>query len=104
MSDQLASYVRTLWPTLVGIVTGVIVAALAKHLGIEIDSTVAMGATSAVMIALVYGLGRWLEMRRSPLARSAGRWLLSLGLRVGPPTYQDRPGSGPLGRRLPPRS
>jgi hypothetical protein len=109
MSDQLASYVRTIWPMLVGTVAGLLVAWLAKLAGIQIDSNLAFGATSAVMIAFVYGAGRLLETRHSPLARAAGRWILALGLKVGPPTYLRAPSRttslpvpGPLRRRLPP--
>lgn len=107
MSDQLKSYVRTYWPLIVGTVAGLIAAALAKYVGIEIDSNLAFGVTSVVMVGVVYAGGRWLETRKSSFARAVGRFLLSLGLDTGQPTYPSPPavrlrGTATSGEKLPP--
>jgi len=87
MSDGLKSHLRTYWPVLLGYVSAAVVAAGASKLGLTISGETAYLVTGAVMTAVVYSLGRWLETRDAPVLRGIGRFLLSLGLDVGQPTY-----------------
>jgi hypothetical protein len=89
MTDKARSYVRTLWPVLLGHVA----AWLADRLGVlGMDSATAVLLVGSVATALVYVLGRELERvkrtgRLGDVARWSGRFLLSLGLDVGQPIY-----------------
>lgn len=102
-SDQLKAFARTIWPVIVGQVVALIVTFLGDKVGIEVNSTAVFAGVSVVLVAIVYGLGRWLEKRDSALAAGVGRWLVSLGMDLGQPVYvkpsEARPTSGtPPGR------
>ena len=92
MSDRLAAYVRTYWPLLIGHLTALVVAYVAAQWGITIDSVIVYEILAVTLTGLVYAAGRWLESRTgegpmSLAARIVARWLLSLGLDTGQPTY-----------------
>jgi len=93
MSDGLKSHIRTWWPILLGYLSALLVRWVAAKLGMQIDNEVAFALVGAVMSGLVYSFGRWLESRKgangiAELARSLGRFVLSLGLVLERPTYQ----------------
>lgn len=95
MTDRLASYVRTLWPLVLGHLAAILIAAVARATGVELHSAVALELVSLVASGAVYGSGRWLESRVGEhLAARAARWLgrmvLSIGLTTGAPTYPER--------------
>ncbi|MET8147609.1 hypothetical protein ACIBSW_06750 [Actinoplanes sp. NPDC049668] len=100
LTDKLAARLRTLWPMFVGH----LIAAVIVHAGPVLDiveQTTGYRPTSATMTlaggllagALVYEAGRWLEARPGPgrparIARNIGRYLLSLGVPTGQPSYK----------------
>jgi hypothetical protein len=92
VSDRLAAYVRTYWPLLIGHLTAYAVAAVADRFGVVIDSLIVYEFLAVGLTGLVYAVGRWLEGRTGEswlavAARVIARWLLSLGLDTGQPTY-----------------
>jgi hypothetical protein len=95
MTDKARSYVRTLWPVLIGHLA----AWLADRLGVlGVDSTTAALLVGSIATMLVYGLGRELERVKRPdrigtFARAVGRLLLSVGVDTGQPIY-----AGPVHR------
>lgn len=105
LPDWAAARIRTVWPMVVGyvaarlIVVGAPVATwLERNLGLQVTEPQVAVGVGIILGYLVYEAGRWLERRRGTgwrarFARGAGRWLLSLGLPTGQPTYlPQRPG------------
>lgn len=90
MSDGLKSHIRTWWPIALGQVATMLVALLAERFGVEISGEVAYAFTSAVVTALVYSLGRFLETRQNSFLRGVGTFILSLGLVPDKPTYEPQ--------------
>lgn len=91
MTDKARAYVRTVWPMLLGHLVAWVVAGLAPF-GLVVDSAVAFEALGFVSAVLVYVAGYELERfpgpsRAAQVARSAGRFLISLGLPIGRPEY-----------------
>lgn len=89
--DQAKSFIRTMWPVVVGYLAGLLVTWAGHSMGVTIDSNVAFGIVTTVLVGIIYGGGRWLETRRSPFAQHLGRVLLSFGLDLGQPTYKPAP-------------
>lgn len=93
MTDKARSYVRTLWPVLLGHLA----AWLADRLGVlGVDSATAALLVGTIASMLVYAAGRELErVKRSGRVGDAARWLgrllLSLGLDTGQPVYGGPP-------------
>ncbi|PZG18990.1 hypothetical protein C1I95_12495 [Micromonospora craterilacus] len=92
LSDRWAAYVRTYWPLLIGHLTAAVVAYVATRFGILIDSIVVYEILAVAMTGGLYAVGRWLEARTGDgwlpaAARTIARWLLSLGIDTGQPTY-----------------
>lgn len=85
--DRVAARVRTAVPLVLGHAAAAVVAYVAGRTGVELDSVLVYEALALVLAMGVYETGRWLEVRRSPLLRGAGRFLLSLGIHFGPPVY-----------------
>lgn len=98
--DQIKSYIRTMWPVVVGYLAGLLVTWVGQKLGVTVDTNVAFGIVTTILVGIVYGAGRWLETRSNAFAQGVGRWLLSLGLDLGTPTYQP-PAPEPLAGRAP---
>lgn len=100
VTDRIAARLRTLWPMLIGHVAALAVVHGAPVLDVVETATgyrpTATSVTLLVGLVAGYGIyegGRWLEARRGPgrlaqAARGAGRFLLSLGVPTGTPTYQ----------------
>jgi hypothetical protein len=91
MTDKARSYVRTLWPVLLGHLAAWAVVQLAPF-GVEVNSAQVVTVLGFVLAGLVYVAGRELERvsgsgRIATGARWAGRFLLSLGLDIGQPLY-----------------
>jgi hypothetical protein len=91
VTDKARSYVRTLWPVLLGHLAAWIVVKTTPF-GFHVDTAQTVTIIGFVLAALVYGLGRELERtagsgRAAAGARWVGRFLLSLGLDVGQPLY-----------------
>ena len=91
MSDRAASYIRTMWPIVLGHAAALLVTYLATKFGIHVDGALAFEAVGMVASALVYWLGRNLENSRIELLRGAGHFILSLGLATTQPTYATAP-------------
>jgi hypothetical protein len=100
ISDQLAAWIRTIWPMLLGQLAAWLLAqswappiiAWLADLGITIDQPKLISALGLLAGAVIYTAARWLERRTGTtrwhaLARAAGRLLLSLGLHTGQPIY-----------------
>jgi hypothetical protein len=92
VSDRLAAYVRTYWPLLIGHLTAYVVTTVAARWGVTIDSLIVYEILAVTLTGTVYAVGRWLEDRTGEswlavAARIIARWLLSLGLDTGQPTY-----------------
>lgn len=100
LTDAAASRIRTVWPMAIGAIAAWLItrawAAPILHaldqLGMPVTRAVLATAISWALGALVYLAGRWLEgrhgqSRAARWARAAGRWVLSLGLKTGQPTY-----------------
>lgn len=85
--DQLKAFVRTVWPGIVAQVAALIVTYLSDKVGIEVDSKLVFAVVAVLLLAAVYGLGRWLEQQPNAYAAGVGRWLVSLGMDLGQPTY-----------------
>jgi len=92
VSDQLAARLRTVWPLLLGHAAAYLVAAILRLTGVQVDSGVAVEALSFLASWGIWEAGTWLEKRPNPVAQMVGRWLVSAGQVVGPPTY---PGGQP---------
>jgi hypothetical protein len=103
MSDRCAAWIRTMWPLLLGAFAARILAQswavdvvdLLARLGVRVTEVSLTAALSVVAAAAVYGLGGWLERRAgvgrvAVLARAVGRFLISIGLPTGQPTYAGR--------------
>lgn len=96
MNDRLASRIRTYWPFLVAGVAGWLVARILEWTGVAVPEGFAAEVVGALAFGAVYEAGRWLESRTGAgrlkvIARGVGKWLLSLGLKTGEPTYPDKP-------------
>lgn len=102
--DQLKAFIRTMWPVIVGGLTGLLVTWIGDKIGIEVDSNVVMVAVTTVLVGIIYGLGRWLEKRDNAFLAGLGRWLVSLGMDLGQPTYVKADAAAkPLAGAPPPR-
>jgi hypothetical protein len=60
--------------------------------GLQVTQPAVAAALGVILAYLIYEAGRWLEQRAGDsaparIARLVGRWLLSLGLDTGQPTY-----------------
>jgi hypothetical protein len=91
LSDAAKARIRTLWPYLVGVIATWLVSKF-RPVGLHIDSITAGAIVSWVLGTIVYEAGKWLAARRgtgrpAAMARWAGRWMVSLGLPIQPPTY-----------------
>ena len=92
MSDRLAAYVRTYYPLALGHVAALIVAWVGARFGLTVDSLLVYEILAVGLTGLVYAVGAELgrvdgDGRWPRVARAVGRWLLSLGLDTGAPTY-----------------
>lgn len=94
--DQLKAFVRTIWPAIVAQIAALIVTYLGDKMGIEVNSNAVFGVVTVVLLAAIYGAGRWLEKRDNAYAAGLGRWLVSLGMDLGQPTYVKQPDGRPL--------
>lgn len=104
LTDRLAARIRTAWPMLLGYLAARLLdvgAPIAAWLSTTLDVTVGEPQVAAALgLLLGYGIyeaGRWCEQRRGVsqpayLARLLGRYLLSVGLHTGQPTYLHRGG------------
>lgn len=72
--------------TVVPVVAGVIIT-LAIKAGLSLSNSVVTGATTIVVTTIYYAVARWLEGHTAPIAREAGRLLLTVGLTSKKPTY-----------------
>lgn len=95
--DSARALLRTAWPMLLGHLVAWLVAVLQPQ-GVTVDVAVVTMILSWALGTAVYLAGRWLETRTgtSPLAvaaRHAGRFVLSVGITTGTPSYAsgDRP-------------
>lgn len=93
MSDRAASYIRTMWPIILGHAAAILVTFLATKFGVHVDGALAFEAVGMVASALVYWLGRNLENSSITLLRGVGHFILSLGLATAQPTYATAPAS-----------
>lgn len=89
--DSARAFIRTAWPMFLGHLVAWLVAWLQPH-GITPDVATMTMILSWALGAAVYLLGRWLEQRRGDgdparVARWLGRFVLSLGIDTGQPTY-----------------
>ena len=89
-TDQIAGRIRTWWPIFLGHIAAVLVSYVLTKTGIHVDSAVAFEVLGFLLGGAVYELGRWLEKQPSPAFQRVGRFVLSLGLDVGAPTYYGR--------------
>jgi hypothetical protein len=85
------SYLRTLWPLLLGHLTAWAFTRV-DALGLPVADVLVAELVAFAATAVVYAVGRWAEERRGAgwparAARATGRILLSLGLHTGPPVY-----------------
>lgn len=85
--DSLKAMIRTVWPGIVAWIAAQIVTALSARAGVDVDGTAVGAVVFAVLLAVIYGAGRWLEARDNAIAAGLGRWLVSLGMDLGQPTY-----------------
>lgn len=102
MSDRWASYIRTWWPLFLGHVAALLVAFLATKLGFQLDGALAFEIVGFAASALIYWLGRKLENAEAGWAKALGKFILSLGLSTGQPTYAPSVNyrdDAPVGRR-----
>lgn len=95
MSDTLAARIRTVWPILLGHVAAWAGAFAIHKLGFSPDLSAmvelaAVEVVSALASWAVWEAGRWLERRPNPVLSGIGRWLISAGRHIGPPTYPER--------------
>lgn len=91
MTDKAKAYLRTLWPLLIGHVAAWIVIG-SGLLHVPVDPALAAELAGFLLGGFVYVAGYELERVKGAgwLARSAravGRFLISLGVDVGRPTY-----------------
>lgn len=84
-----ASLLRTIVPVVVGILLG-----WAAKVGLDLPSGAVTEIVTVVLTAAYYTLARVLEQEWP----AVGRWLLSLGLPVGQPTYDKRAPLRPVQR------
>lgn len=87
MSDELKARLRTVWPLLLGHVAAYLVAWILRLTGVQVDSWIVVEALSLAASWGIWEAGTWLEKRTNPVAQTVGRWLVSAGQVVGPPTY-----------------
>lgn len=101
IGDRLKAMIRTVWPAVVATLAALVATQLGEHLGIKVDSVQVFGLVSLVLLAVIYGLGGWLERQTSPPLRTVGRWLISVGMDLGTPAYA-KPADTTATRRGPP--
>lgn len=90
MSDRLASYIRTWWPLFLGHAAALLVVFLAAKFGIQIDGALAFEIVGFAASAIVYWVGRQFENADAGWAKALGKFILSLGLTTGQPTYRPQ--------------
>jgi len=95
VSDQLAARLRTVWPLLLGHAAAWLAALILRHTGLQLDSALVLEALSFAASWAIWEAGTWLEKRPNPVAQVVGRWLVSAGQVIGPPTYPEQPPSQP---------
>lgn len=99
MSDRVAARLRTWWPMLVGHVAAWLLVQAAPLVdwaasaGVTVTQPQVAVVVGLVLAGAVYEAGRWLEGRvgdgwTARAARRTGRWLISLGLDTGAPSYE----------------
>lgn len=98
ISDRWTARIRTVWPYVIGAVASVLLVKAApvvewlRAAGVPVTEATAQLAVGAGLGWLVWDVGTWLERRPGAgrlarVARGAGRWLVSLGLHTGGPSY-----------------
>jgi hypothetical protein len=100
IADQAAARLRTIWPMLVGHAAALLLVHAAPALDTVEKTTGYRPSTATVTLVvgmllgwIVYETGRILEAvtgegRAARIARAAGRWILSVGIPTGQPTYK----------------
>lgn len=94
--DSVRALIRTVWPGFVAYLAAQIVAVLGNKIGIDIDRGAVGVVVFAVLLAAIYGAGRWLEQRDNAVAAALGRWLVSVGMDLGQPVYVKPSAGRPL--------
>ena len=103
MDDIVIARIRTWWPIFLGHIVALLVAWLAAHVGLRIDSALAFEVLGGLASLGVWELGRLLERSSNSKAQAVGRWLLALGAAVGPPSYGPKTIDGEVGGSTPPK-